>query len=148
LEEQMMDDTHNGDLPKQHAAEPVTQVLSADGMDEGQVEAGAPAVTTHEPLAAALEVATESSSDVAAPAPDGSADPADEAVMPLSGESPDTPEAHEPTEWAAEATDSVPETQETVFFSDQWEADFAPRIKGLHEHVAEVHQKLDKLSSH
>lgn len=131
----MMDDTQNGDLPKQHAAEPVTQVLSADGMDEGQVDASPELVAAPEP-APVVESAPEA------------AEPGPEAVMPLSGESPDAPEPLTPPELPAEVTDSAPETQETVFFSDQWEADFAPRIKGLHEHVAEVHQKLDKLSSH
>lgn len=140
----MMDDTQNGDLPKQHAAEPVTQVLSADGMDEGQVEASPELVAAPEPAPVA-----ESAPEAAEPGPDGPvASDADEAVMPLSGESPETPEALTPPELPAEVTDSAPETQETVVFSDQWEADFAPRIKGLHEHVAEVHQKLDKLSSH
>ncbi len=140
----MMDDTQNGDLPKQHAAEPVTQVLSADGMDEGQVDASPELVAAPEPAPVA-----ESAPAAAEPGPDGpAASDADEAVMPLSGESPETPEALTPPELPAEVTDSAPETQETVVFSDQWEADFAPRIKGLHEHVAEVHQKLDKLSSH
>ena len=140
----MMDDTQNGDLPKQHAAEPVTQVLSADGMDEGQVEASPELVAAPEPAPVA-----ESAPEAAEPGPDGpAASDADEAVMPLSGESPDAPEPLTPPELPAEVTDSAPEAQETVFFSDQWEADFAPRIKGLHEHVAEVHQKLDKLSSH
>lgn len=140
----MMDDTQNGDLPKQHAAEPVTQVLSADGMDEGQVEASPELVAAPEPAPVA-----ESAPEAAEPGPDGPvASDADEAVMPLSGESPDASEPLTPPELPAEVTDSAPETQETVFFSDQWEADFAPRIKGLHEHVAEVHQKLDKLSSH
>lgn len=136
----MMDDTQNGDLPKQHAAEPVTQVLSADGMDEGQVDASPELVAAPAPLA---EPAPAPVAESAPEAPD-----TDEAVMPLSGESPETPEALTPPELPAEVTDSAPETQETVVFSDQWEADFAPRIKGLHEHVAEVHQKLDKLSSH
>lgn len=136
----MMDDTQNGDLPKQHAAEPVTQVLSADGMDEGQVDASPELAATPAPLA---EPAPAPVAESAPEAPD-----TDEAVMPLSGESPDAPEALTPPELPAEVTDSAPETQETVVFSDQWEADFAPRIKGLHEHVAEVHQKLDKLSSH
>jgi|GEM_PF-4003966 len=146
----MMDDTQNGDLPKQHAAEPVTQVLSADGMDEGQVDASPELVATPAPLAEpAPAPVAESTSETAESGPDGLvASDADEAVMPLSGESPETPEALTPPELPAEVTDSAPETQETVVFSDQWEADFAPRIKGLHEHVAEVHQKLDKLSSH
>lgn len=146
----MMDDTQNGDLPKQHAAEPVTQVLSADGMDEGQVDASPELVAAPAPLAEpAPAPVAESAPEAAELGPDGpAASDADEAVMPLSGESPETPEALTPPELPAEVTDSVPETQETVVFSDQWEADFAPRIKGLHEHVAEVHQKLDKLSSH
>jgi len=107
-------------------------------------------VATPAPLAEpAPAPVAESTSETAESGPDGLvASDADEAVMPLSGESPETPEALTPPELPAEVTDSAPETQETVVFSDQWEADFAPRIKGLHEHVAEVHQKLDKLSSH